>query len=372
MEKSNKVKTRKSRIAVSRFQRGEKLMFDKEKCTLCGECLMKCAYLAYPEEKAKEEFRKLIEGKPTPVTSDCITCCACNMYCPERANPFDLINQRQEETETYRVTDEALNTMSMASQLPSKIVKGNPGRPVLNLCTVGEFLPGVIEGQLFDGLTITKGGAYFCHIGWIHLGKPSKVRENAARFVDNLGSVVKEVGAKEVICFHDDCYALLANKAEEYGIKVPFETVHIIEYMRDYCKTHGNKVKKLNMKIAYQQPCASRYTFGKNEILDDLFRLIGVERVPREYDGMYSLCCGGSQGAKVDTTKEEVEKWRTKNIMDSKRRGAEAMVFLCPLCTLSLRSRAKARGLEPYILSNLVRLALGEELKMGGAGKKYG
>ncbi len=60
-----------------------------------------------------------------------------------------------------------------------------------------------------------------------------------------------------------------------------------------------------------------------------------------------------------------------KNIMDGKEHGAEAMVFLCPLCTLSLRSRAKAQDLEPYLLSNLVRLALGEELTVGGAGKKF-
>jgi Fe-S oxidoreductase len=346
-------------------------VFDEEKCTLCGDCLAKCAYLAYPERKAKIEFRKLIEGKPTPVTRDCITCCACNTYCPESANPFDLINQRQEETGTFKVTDQALGNMNMASQLPSKVLKGQLGKPIMNLCTVGDFLPGVIEGKLFGGLTVTKGGDYFCHIGWIHLGKPSKTKENAAKFVENLTKVTKEVGAKDVICFHDDCYALLASKAKEYGIRVPFKPVHIIEYMRDYCKAREDNIKKLNMKISYQQPCASRYTYSKDEMLDELFKLIGVERVPRKYDKINALCCGGAQGASVNVTKEELEKWRMKNIMDGKEYGAQAMVFLCPLCTLGLRSRAKAQDLEPYILSNLVRLALGEQLTVGGAGKKF-
>ncbi|WXG39665.1 MAG: (Fe-S)-binding protein [Candidatus Freyarchaeum deiterrae] len=346
-------------------------MFDEEKCTLCGECLMKCAYLAYPEEKAKAEFKKLIDSEPTSVTAECITCAACNMYCPEGANPFDLINQRQEETGTFKVTDQSLGMMNMASQLPYAVVKGEPGKPVMNLCTVGDFLPGVVEGQLFDGLTLTKGGDYFCYLGWIHLGKPSMLKENAQKFVDNLAKVVKEVGAKEVICFHDDCYTTLTSKVKEYGIKVPFKPVHMIEYLRDYVKKHKNQVKKLNMKIAYQQPCASRYTFEKDKMLDELFKLIGVERVERKYDKMYALCCSGAQGGMVNVTKEEVEKWRMKNLMDGKEHGAEAMVFLCPLCVLSLRSRAKAQDLEPYILSNLVRLALGEELTVGGAGKKF-
>lgn len=346
-------------------------MFYEDKCTLCGECLIKCPYLAYPEEKAKAEFKKLIDGEPTPVTAECITCCACNMFCPEGANPFDLINQRQEETGTFPATERALGMMGMASQLPSEVIKGEPGKPVMNLCTVGDFLPGVVEGQLFDGLTITKGGEYFCYIGWIHVGKPSPIKENAQKFVDNLAKVVKEVGAKEVICFHDDCYAMLANKVNEFGITLPFKPIHIIEYLRDYVKDHKDQVKKLNIKIAYQQPCASRYTFDKDKILDELFELIGVERVPRKYDKMYALCCGGAQGAMSTVSKEEVEEWRMKNLMDAKEHGAEAMIFLCPMCVLSLRSRAKAQDLEPYIISNLVRLALGEQLTVGGAGKVF-
>mgnify|MGYP000156111562 CR=1 FL=1 len=331
---------------------------------------MRCPYLAYPEEKAKEEFRKLIEGEPTPVTSECITCVACNTFCPEGANPFDLINERQEETGTFPATENAINMMTMASQMPSEVIKGEAGKPVINLCTV-DLLPGVIEGKLFDGLTITKGGDYFCYIGWIHVGRPSMVRNNAQKFVDNLAKVVREVGAKEVICYHDDCYVMLANKVKEFGIQLPFRPVHIIEYLRDYVKEHQDEVEKLNMKIAYQQPCASRYTFEKDKMLDELFELIGVERVKRKYDRLNALCCGGAMAGMSTIPKETVEEWRMKNIMDAKENGAEAMVFLCPLCALSLRSRAKAQGLEPYMLSNLVRLALGEELTYGGAGKIY-
>jgi Fe-S oxidoreductase len=125
------------------------------------------------------------------------------------------------------------------------------------------------------------------------------------------------------------------------------------------------------MKIAYQQPCASRYTFENNKILDELLELIGVERVDRKYDRDNALCCSGVMAVMLNLGKEESNKWRMKNIMDAKEAGAEALVFLCPLCVLSLRSRGKAQGLEPYIISNLVRLALGEKLTYGGAGKIY-
>jgi len=342
-------------------------MFLKENCNLCGVCLMRCPYLAYSEEKAKEEFKKLIDGEPTPITGVCITCAACNMFCPEGANPFDLINDRQEETGTFKVTDDWIALMKMASKMPSKVIKGDPEKPIMNLCSVGDILPGVIEGQLFDGMTFLKGGDYFCYFGWIHAGKPSMVSENAQIFVDNLA----KIGVEEIICYHDDCYAMLTNKIKEFGIDLPFRPIHILEYLRDYVKEHNDQIKKLNMKVAYQQPCASRYAFENDKILDELFELIGVERVDRKYDRIDAQCCGGVIAVMLNLGKEESNKWRMNNIMDAKEAGAEAMVFLCPLCVLSLRSRAKAQGLEPYIISNLVRLALGEKLTYGGAGKIY-
>ncbi|MCK4239668.1 MAG: (Fe-S)-binding protein [Candidatus Lokiarchaeota archaeon] len=343
-------------------------MFLKDRCTVCGVCLMECPYLAYSEEKAKEEFKKLIDGEPTPITAECITCAACNMFCPEGANPFDLINDRQEETGTFKVTNEWIGMMKMASKLPSKIIKGDPEKPIMNLCSVGDILPGVIEGQLFDGMTLLKGGDYFCYFGWVHAGKPSMVSENAQIFVDNLA----KIGAEEIICYHDDCYAMLTNKVKEFGIDLPFKPIHILEYLRDYVKEHNDQIKKLNMKVAYQQPCASRYAFEENDkILDELFELIGVERVDRKYDRIDAQCCGGVIAVMLNLGKEESNKWRMSNIMDAKEAGAEAMVFLCPLCVLPLRSRAKAQGLEPYIISNLVRLALGEKLTYAGAGKIY-
>ena len=341
-------------------------MFDKEKCTLCGECLMKCPYLAYPEEKAKEEFKKLIDGEPTPVTADCITCAACNMFCPEGANPFDLINDRQEETGTFKLNEQAQAFFKMTNGMKSEIIEGEPGKPVMNLCVM-DLLPGVIDGQLFEGLTFLKGGDYFCYFGLIHAGTPSVIKDNAQTFVDNLA----KVGAKEIICYHDDCYAMLVNKVKEYNIDLPFKPIHIIEYLRDYVKEHEDQIKKLNIKIAYQQPCASRYAFEKDTILDELFELIGAERVNRKYDRLGALCCGGIQRSMVNVSKEVEEEWRMKNIMDAKDAGAEAMVFLCPMCILGLRSRGKAQGLEPYIISNLVRLALGEKLTHGGAGKVF-
>jgi len=334
-------------------------MFDPSKCDLCGECLVKCQYVDYSLEKAKEEIGKLISGEPASILKECVTCVACNQYCEKGANPFDLINQMQEETGLFEVSDQALEMFSAADLMPTEVISGWPGKPVMSLCTVGDLIPRLFEGQLFEGMTFLKGGDYFCKIGWIHAGKVSPVREGAQAVVDKLA----ETKAKEIIFYHDDCYAMMATKVKEYGIDPPFKPIHIIEYLLNYLRDHKDQIKKLNMRIAYQQPCASRYTPWKDKWLDELFRLIGIERVERRYDRINALCCGGPI---VATDYERAGKIKDMNIKDALDAGAEAMVFLCPLCFLGLRRRAREAGLEPIPLSNLCRLALGEELPAEG------
>ena len=342
-------------------------MFLEEKCKrdTCGiACLTKCYYMDYSEQKAKEEFEKLIRGEPSTITSECVTCCACIMNCPYEADPFDLISRRMEETGTFIGGERAANQMKGANLLPSSIKKGDPDKPIMNLCTVN-MIQGAIEGQLFEGLTLIQGGDYFCQIGGYHGGIPSMVRDNAQKFIDNLAKVVPD--DNYLICFHDDCFMMLEHYAKDFGIEVPFKYIHIIEYLRDFVKKNPDKIEKLNMKIAYQQPCASRIGWDafrkKDKILDELFELLSVERVDREYDRERALCCT----AVISPN----DKYWKMNIADAKKAGVEAMVFLCPVCCLYLRSKAQAEGMEPYFLTNLVREALGEKLPKGKAGKIY-
>jgi len=338
-------------------------MFDREKCDLCGECLVKCLYVDYDLEKAKNEFAKLVRGESSPILAECITCVACNQYCTKDAKPFDLINKLQEETGLFKVSEKSVHELTSTEKQPTQIIRGEPGKPVISLCVVGDIIPHQFEGKMFEGATFLKGGEFFCKIGYIHIGKPSWVEAGAKKFIDKLNSL----GFKEIVFYHDDCNAMM-EKVKEFGLQLNFKPIHIIEYLLNYLKQHKDQIQKLNLKIAYQQPCASRYTPWKDPMLDELFSLIGVERVKRKYDRMNALCCGAPIAY---TDKEKTEKIRNLNIQDAKEAGAEAMVFLCPICVLSLRRKAWEAGLEPYTIINLCRLALGEELPAGGAGKKY-
>jgi len=342
-------------------------MFYEEKCILCGDCLSKCYYLDYSEEQAKQEFEKLINGEDSPVTRNCVTCARCNDICPEGANPFDLINLRQEETGTYILNEELIQDYINWTKMPTKIIKGDPDKPIMGTSIFNvPFLPGIFEGQLFEGLTLVGGEDFFSWMGFVHIGKPSSVNKQR---IQNLVDKYTELSVDEILFYHEECYAAMNYWAKEYNIEVPFKTVHPFEYYQDYVKEHSYQVKKLNMKIAYHPPCSSRYVSGKDKVLDELFELIGVERVKRKYDREGALCCGTTLVSMKNVSQKEEIQWKMKTIMDAKEAGADAFVILCPMCAINLRKLAYEQGMEPYLLSNLVRIALGEELSHGGAAK---
>ncbi|MEW6554521.1 MAG: (Fe-S)-binding protein [Actinomycetota bacterium] len=329
-------------------------MFIEEKCDLCGDCVLLCPYVDYGREQSIAQFRRLLEGETPEIVGQCVTCVACNQFCEKGANPFDLILTRQEETGVLNIPEQNTEVFRNMPNAPSQVIAGDAGNPVLSLCSVGDFLPGLFDGPLFEGLTVLKGGDYFCNVGWVHLGYETPVREGAQRVADNLAAT----GAPEIVFYHDDCYALLATMVKDYGIEVPFRPVHIIEYLLDYVKEHAAEVRPLGLRVAYQQPCASRYTPWKDEQLDELFSLIGVDRVEREYDRRFALCCGSPM---MPRDRDKAMQIKERNVRDAVDHGAQAMAYLCPLCVLNLRKPAAAAELENFHIIELVKKALGYE-----------
>jgi hypothetical protein len=322
------------------------------KCDLCGDCLVKCQYVDYDKERAVGDIRDLMDGKPADILGKCVTCCACREYCPTGADPFDLILKAMEKHKAYPVSPEGVNMFALASTLPSRVIPGKPGSPVLSLCVM-QLPEGTIGGQMFDGLTVASGGDYFCYIGYVHAGLESPVAAGAQRFIDNIAAL-----GREVIFLHDDCYAMVDAKVKDYGIKAPFKYMHLLEYMRNYLRDNRSKITRLGVRVAYQRPCASRYTPQKDVLVDEIFELIGAERPGRKYERDSALCC---TGAFVRVYPQLAAEYQAKNVDDAIQCGADALITLCPMCDRVLRRPTTERGMRKIYITDLCRIALGEK-----------
>jgi len=328
-------------------------MFQEENCTVCGDCLTWCPYIEIDTEESEKEFQKLIDGDPSRIVSECVSCMGCDEMCPEKANPFSLIIKRQEDSGEFNRFEKARSNMERAYSMPSEIQEGGEGGPTIDLCTVYPIIPGLFEGILYENATFLKGGDYFCGIGFYHIGMVSPVERKAASVVRQ----VAQTGVEEVICYHDDCYTLFKAIAPGLGIEVPFNPVSWPEFLYRRMKELEDQIQPLNKAVAYQRPCASRYTPEKDDYVDKIFDLIGVKRPSRSYERLQSLCCGG---ALVPRDWETADRIKHQNLEDANTAGAEVMVTLCPLCFANLRKRAPEHNLSVMAISDLCRAALGE------------
>jgi len=356
-------------------------MFDPSRCDLCGDCLVKCPYVNYDRKKARQEVAALIAGENADILTQCVTCIACNEFCPTQANPFDRISELQEKKQALNIPQSLIDSDYDAYYMPNIIEKGKPDKAAMSLCTMSweakEFSPEepktlrlydsfwkggsektIFEGQMFDGMTMVRGGSYFCVTGMVHIGIDIGNTGRLAPHIRKLVRSLSALGKDKVIIAHDDGYAMLKVKVPEFGIELPFKPVHILEYLRDYLKEHQTSITKLNRKVAYQRPCSSRYLPENDLLLNEIFDLIGVERVNRRYDRKDALCCGAECSI---AQAERLKPYQEKNVADALEHGAEAMVFLCPMCYAILGPKAQQKDMAAIFVSDLCRMGLGEK-----------
>ena len=327
-------------------------MWDASKCDLCGDCLVKCLYVNYDKDKAVSEIKALMEGRDADIVNQCITCCACREYCPTGADPLNLIITAIEKAGVFPISAAELATASFG--VPNEVIPGDPDKPALSICTMERYIAeGTLDGQLFQGMTRVKGGDYYCLIGWEHSGQETPIEHYTQKFIDSVASI-----GMDIVFLHDDCYAMVHAKARDYGITVPFKYMHILEYLRNYLQNHQSSISKLGKKVAYQQPCASRYTPEKNVFLDEIFQLIGVERPSRKYERETALCCTAPI---IRTRLEMAVEFQEKNVKDAIECGADALVTLCPVCDRVMRRPTEQFGLNKIYITDLCRIALGEK-----------
>lgn len=326
-------------------------MYIAENCKQCGDCFVKCQWIDADKSQAIRWMNELRKGDHAEVIDRCITCYACNEYCPNNANPFDLIAELQEKYHTP-VAESTVQQMEQHYLFKGDLKAVPTAERVMSLCVFSRSDAHLIQGELFDLPTIA-GKPYFCWVLFSHMSGESIQKKHAQEMVDRLA----QTGAKEVICFHDDCFTMLDKLAPQYGVEVPFRPIHLSEYLVEFLSTNQSRINKLNMEVAYNRPCASRFTPEKEHFVDEFFELIGVKRVQREFDRDKALCCGGT---KMMLTGENPKPDQERNFDDAIQAGAKAMVCLCPMCMHSFSTISAEKQLPLLFISDLARMALGE------------
>jgi hypothetical protein len=291
-----------------------------------------------------------------------VTCYACEEYCRRGNHPFYLIAMRQEER----------NILPVPRPVTRQVVQmGEPWRGELEIkdvkepvISMGVFAPlkYLIQGKLFEGVSLLSANTrtmfhLFCQLMYLHFARVSVINERLPRIIENIA----RHNAEEVIFFHDECYGAFTSYAPAFGIEVPFKPVHFFEFLYQRLQGLKEQIRPLGLKVAYQRPCSSRLSPDKLHFVDDIFSLLGVESVKREYVGENALCCAATiKAQRKEGSRRRAAEIQKKNIQDMVDAGAQACVFNCPACMETLAEPVARSGMMPIFMSDLCRIALGE------------
>ena len=190
-------------------------------------------------------------------------------------------------------------------------------------------------------------------VGCVHMGGKSFSEKYAQNVIDKLASL-----GKDILYIHNEGYILAHVKAKELGITVPFKYMHLFEYLRDYLRDNPSSITKLGKKVAYHANCGTRWIPEQDLFLDEIFQLVGVERVPRQYEGLNAVCCTGPI---INTDRELAVNIQEKNVKDAIDCAADAMITICPICDAVMRRPTSRLGLPKIFITDLCRIALGEK-----------
>lgn len=336
------------------------LQYDPKLCAECRtfDCLVKCQYMDLGLEEARQEMHRILRGEDCRVLNECATCYACEEYCPHGNHPFYQIVERQEQLKSWPVPLPLTNQQVKMMAPRGQIVPLTVNAPLIDMCYFPMLLDR-IRGKLFEGASVIVGSDIFCNIMWLHFAKNSVIRERLPQVIRNIEEYyLRGSGVDELICFHDECYGTFTHLAPSFGIEVPFKPIHLFEYLTRKLTQFKSEIRPINERVAYQRPCSNRLVPETQHWVDEIFRLVGADRIEREYDRENALCCGMTiRAMQRDDLADDIQK---RNLDDMESVGAKYCVFNCPACYFAMKEIVAEREMMPILMSELCQKALGE------------
>lgn len=368
---------------------GRQSSWHEDRCTYCGLCFHLCPVLEMPLVEAQEEIRRLcVSGEGSVVLKKCNSCMSCNLFCPEGANPYNLVLERWNELyqkrgapPLYRFVcpTEEPNIWQLINLFLSPEERRwidawmdcTPGEKdtVLLIGNYTHLFPFIIGGSSLlehfkpvDRIDQWEGGAYLYQGGYLDVVQriARRTRDDFARWnvkdivilTDAVHYLLTEVHPREMGISHEarciPFHRWAAEKIEKGELALPAAPLGISVAVHDNC---------------YSKVLGGAYWDDPRYILEKC----GCNVIEMKHSRADALCCGFGAGASwvrnmsipFDIIWEGVKKFR-----EAEETGAGAMVSYCSGCIYLLWATRELMGssIDVYHSVELLRMAMGEKI----------
>jgi heterodisulfide reductase subunit D len=191
----------------------------------------------------------------------------------------------------------------------------------------------------------------------------SGFKQDFVEFAKHNIEKVNSAGAKYLVTSCPSCFHMWKHIYHELpldNVKANFEVLHTVQYIYKLAQDYRLRLKPINQKVTYHDPC----DLGRNSGIYDeprkLIRMIpGITFVELEKNKIDAICCGG--GGNV----EAVNKQLSESIAQLKAReiiktGADIVVTSCQQCVRTIlqalkkeNSKIKTMDISELVLASI-------------------
>jgi Fe-S oxidoreductase len=333
--------------------RGKYDFFSYEDCDLCGECLARCQYMDLTRAEAVEEMKRLVAGEPThTVHEKCISCYACNAFCPRDCHPYELIletwyrryrekglpvraaylmpasspNFRTDIVKTMNARERELLRRWRDTPPEGEVVL-YPGCSVLTL-------PHLLDAEFMRGIPVSGDFDLCCGEMYFRQGLFDVVERVAGKLTAYYRD--RDIGTMLFAC--PAGLNMFRNVLpDQFGAEFGFETEFIGNYLLKKVKAGEIEIKrKLSRSVAVHDSCHARILGG--EVMDstrELYSLLGLEIKEMKHSREEGYCCGFAAGCNRYSPTDMVLA-SIKELWESQKTGAKEMAIYCTACLTTM------------------------------------
>ncbi|MGQ9536766.1 MAG: (Fe-S)-binding protein [Actinomycetota bacterium] len=328
------------------------VFFDRDACDLCGECLFRCRYLNLSLSEARQEIRRLVEGLPTRVVHRlCISCYACDAFCPRGCRPYELIISAWHRRYRKRglpvraaylmpaskpnFRTDLVRHMSVRERELLRRWKENPpeGDLVLYPGCNALTLPHLLDASFLGEVVISGDFDLCCGEMYFRMGLYDAVKRTA----DKLTSYYqfRKIGTMLFVCpaglnmFRNVLPGL-------FGARFDFKTMYLGEYL--WRKVENGELsirKRLGLRVAVHDSCHGRMLGDEVQgSARRLYAAMGLDLVELTLDPREGLCCGMAAGCNRYRP-EDMFRASVRELREAARTGADELAVYCGGCQLT-------------------------------------
>lgn len=366
-----------------------------ESCIHCGQCTNACHFFQatgeakYAPMRKMDLYRKVYHRELSPlrwwyrlvtrpvklkdleevqelVFDSCSECGRCTMVCPMGIDTASLVHHLRSALVAAELVPAELNALRIEQRMRNTVFNASPEALAQLVGTIREHYgvavpldkPEADVMVLSSAVDIVGNGNGLLATAKVmnHLGLDwtlcSDAYESAnfgllsgdmalwKRQADRIVETAERIGAKTIViaeCGH--AYPALRWNPMLRSGRLPFEMMYISEFLGKQARAGHLKLKPLQGRVTYHDPCKTGRRGGAFAEPRELFKAMHADLVEMPENREYNWCCGGGAGIFLleRATRLRDESFKIK-IDQVNRTGAEAVVVSCASCRLNFEA----------------------------------